>query len=99
MSRYTVDVGSLSNIQSDLRSNHNIVTVVLQKFADDFFGSSIRVNIRRIIEVHSEVKGSFHYRLRLIDLNHPFFRITEGHCSGTYARHLETRGPKTRILH
>jgi len=53
--------------------NTAVPVQVFEKLADDFFRPSIRVNVSSVEEVYAKVKSTFHDRLCLFDLNHPFF--------------------------
>src|SRR5437867_8057502 len=92
-------VRSLPDLKPHLSSNNNIIPMTFQQFADDLLGASIGIQICGVKEIHSEIDSSFYYRSRFVNLDHPFFRVTERHSAQTYLRDLQPSLFKSGVLH
>src|SRR5213593_946762 len=92
-------VGSLARAEPDLAGQNNIIPMTLQELTNDLLRSTVGVNVRGVVEVYSKVESPFHYRLRLVNLDHPLILVSKRHCSKANAGHLHPSLAKTSILH
>src|SRR3989442_920812 len=75
ISREAFLVGSFASTQPHLGRDNNTVTMILQEFPNNLLGPSIGVDVGGVKEIHTKIQSTLYNRVRLIDLDHPCFRM------------------------